>query len=1574
MWDQTDICLNVYAKDSSRVLQDANNERRISEGGYATRQLEELVQNAVDAARKGGGRIEVLLTRNALYVANDGEPFDEAGVRSLMASDISTKDDERIGKFGIGFKSILAISQSPKVLSRSVSFAFEKAWSGATLRDAGYASGAYPTMRLAKTIDADLEAAKDTNLVPLMTWASTIVVAPLSGDHFEISNKLFDFRSEFVLFSPHVTKATLRNETGADPDGRPGKASRPQHRVITQSVDDDGLVTLRVENQPPTRWSVARATQVPTIADLADGGYVAARSQVELQYATQIPPASADRLGSFWAYFPTRFVTTLSGLLNAPWKLSDDRTGLLEGRFNRELLKQLPKLVAEAVQAFSGTEHAKTVLDLYPARGDERRNWADDFINDEVYARLRMVPSLPNARNDLCLPSALNWVNLSAQNEIENSWLEAWAEVPEAPLHEWVHPHAYRTNERIQKVDRLKRRTWQRSDKPHSAAGIDVWLTSLMRDGSVQQSANVIALAARILTENERTRDADRQALIRREVMKAPLVRLADGSAVAPLRGRVFVRVDGDAREGVQFVDPELAAVPGVREDLAKLGVVVMDRAGELRALLERVKSSASGAASSWSTIWSILRELPRETSLRILQEDLGEPLASKVHVRVASAQWATIDRAFLGGVIVPADGSRDRGFLIDPITHREDDELLRDLGAVEAPTLHHGALRESWMHDYIQMAADAFIDQQKGARPDQDKLVFDGPPAPWPMQPLTSMSAESRAAMTHYLISKGLDSDWTVKHATNRSYGRFTVIAPSAWFLRKYGMLRTTFGLMKPSRVLRASELVDPQVLPALELPEKIARALQLTEDPADYTKNDWNTLKAIADSWTSTDDDDIRRSEFYSWLPGQIDPGEIVVRVGRGRQSVRVGNVGVTTDASVYESMLEAQIPVLLACSAEDEERFLELWEMPKATDLLQEETVVEPLGEPSYLTDVFPPLKLFIDFSDADIKLQSAARIVKMVATPNGQIPRPIAARREGDTVYVTAHDEAARLQQISTVLGLGLDRLHINKILDDMAAMAADQRRTKIKAAADDDQRLLEAVGVDALRRTVPAQALSILEQRPGGIEPTEVAALARSVHGVTILKHLRTALDERGLQPPKEWAGRRVTRHWVDSLGFPPEWAGFASSSRPAVEIIDGPAVLGELHVYQEFVTERITALLRNIGPDRGMVSLPTGAGKTRVTVQALVDGVRNGDISTDVPLLWIAQTDELCEQAAETWTYVWRAIGPQAPMRLGRLWANNEVPEEPGAFQLIIATIQKLGSIVDRDASDYEWLRAPSVVVIDEAHTSIASSYTSVLEWLGRHTRGRVKDERLPLIGLTATPFRGVDSDEETKRLVARYDSNRLDRGAFIREDPYEELQEMGVLANVRQRILDGVDVQLSAGDVDEIERLGRIPVGVAEELGANELRTLRVVDTIADLPDDWSILAFAPSVENSRVLAALLSHRGIPAVSISSDTDPAARRHYIDEFKAGRIRVLTNFGVLSQGFDAPKVQAVVLARPTFSPNAYQQMVGRGLRGPKNGGSNEVLIVNVRDNFSKFGDKLAFNQFEYLWNPREPRR
>ena len=96
--------------------------------------------------------------------------------------------------------------------------------------------------------------------------------------------------------------------------------------------------------------------------------------------------------------------------------------------------------------------------------------------------------------------------------------------------------------------------------------------------------------------------------------------------------------------------------------------------------------------------------------------------------------------------------------------------------------------------------------------------------------------------------------------------------------------------------------------------------------------------------------------------------------------------------------------------------------------------------------------------------------------------------------------------------------------------------------------------------------------------------------------------------------------------------------------------------------------------------------------------------------------------------------------------------------------------------------------------------------------------------------------------------------------------------------------------------------------------------------------------------------MAALLRGRASPPPRSRGDTDKGARRHYVEQFRNGELRVLTNYNVLAAGFDAPKVRALYVARPTYAPNAYQQMIGRGLRGPRNGGTERCLLVNVADN------------------------
>jgi superfamily II DNA or RNA helicase len=422
------------------------------------------------------------------------------------------------------------------------------------------------------------------------------------------------------------------------------------------------------------------------------------------------------------------------------------------------------------------------------------------------------------------------------------------------------------------------------------------------------------------------------------------------------------------------------------------------------------------------------------------------------------------------------------------------------------------------------------------------------------------------------------------------------------------------------------------------------------------------------------------------------------------------------------------------------------------------------------------------------------------------------------------------------------------------------------------------------------------------------------------------------------------------------LGFPIEYAGTAGTHLDADLTVLGPPDLDPLHWYQERYAAKIRQLLVDGG--RAMLYLPTGAGKTRVTVEAIVRAFTEDDFRG--PLLWIAQSEELCEQAVQTWSTVWRQFGDRRPLRIGRLWRRNDVAETENEVSVIVATDAKLA--ICREKDDYDWLRRPSAVVIDEAHSAIGTDITATLRWLGiaGQRTGR------PLLGLTATPFKG-QSEIATERLAARFDHVKWDAFEEEDRDAYEVLQEMDVLSRIEHRILPGSDFVLNADEQRQTKKLRLLPNQVLERIGRDEARMQRLLEDICALPEDWPVLVFTASVQSAQVLAALLKYRGITAAAISGKTRVHERRRAIAEFKSDNIRVLTNCSVLTEGFDAPKVRALYVARPTFSPNAYIQMVGRGLRGEKNGGNRDCLVVNVEDTFGQFGESLAYEEFNHLW-------
>src|SRR5258705_1243110 len=122
-------CIEAYRANPLLIREHANIERGTAEGGYGRRQLYELVQNGADQLLGSSGRVEVVLSREALYCANEGGSIDPSGVEALLCSHLSSKRGWEIGRFGLGFKSVLGITDSPEFYSRSGSFVFSKAMS-----------------------------------------------------------------------------------------------------------------------------------------------------------------------------------------------------------------------------------------------------------------------------------------------------------------------------------------------------------------------------------------------------------------------------------------------------------------------------------------------------------------------------------------------------------------------------------------------------------------------------------------------------------------------------------------------------------------------------------------------------------------------------------------------------------------------------------------------------------------------------------------------------------------------------------------------------------------------------------------------------------------------------------------------------------------------------------------------------------------------------------------------------------------------------------------------------------------------------------------------------------------------------------------------------------------------------------------------------------------------------------------------------------------------------------------------------------------------------------------------------
>lgn len=400
-----------------------------------------------------------------------------------------------------------------------------------------------------------------------------------------------------------------------------------------------------------------------------------------------------------------------------------------------------------------------------------------------------------------------------------------------------------------------------------------------------------------------------------------------------------------------------------------------------------------------------------------------------------------------------------------------------------------------------------------------------------------------------------------------------------------------------------------------------------------------------------------------------------------------------------------------------------------------------------------------------------------------------------------------------------------------------------------------------------------------------------------------------------------------------------------------------------LFPHQDLAARRSLDLLS--GPRRRLLlHMPTGAGKTRTAMHILAQQLR---MTPDKAVVWLAHSEELCEQAASEFVRAWGSLGSR-PLTVHRYWGGHTADLSDVRGDLVVAGLSKTFAAARRSIGAIGRLGAQTgLVVMDEAHQAIAPTYRLILDALVEPFAGS------GLLGLSATPGRSWNDREADRALANFFGRQKVTLDVAGYENPVAYLIDEGYLARPIFRPLPiASGVALSEADRERLSEDLEIPDSVLHKLAETEVRNLVLLSEIEQLASRHSrIIVFATTVEHSDLLAYALRARGHWARSVTGATGSADRQTALAQFKAESTesRILCNYGVLTTGFDAPKTSAAVIARPTTSLVLYSQMVGRATRGLRAGGNETAEIVTVVDSgLPGFGDMgEAFLNWEDVW-------
>jgi superfamily II DNA or RNA helicase len=351
--------------------------------------------------------------------------------------------------------------------------------------------------------------------------------------------------------------------------------------------------------------------------------------------------------------------------------------------------------------------------------------------------------------------------------------------------------------------------------------------------------------------------------------------------------------------------------------------------------------------------------------------------------------------------------------------------------------------------------------------------------------------------------------------------------------------------------------------------------------------------------------------------------------------------------------------------------------------------------------------------------------------------------------------------------------------------------------------------------------------------------------------------------------------------------------------------------MGCPHYYQKSIKDYcISWYLDKQDFQRALISMPTGSGKTRTANEFLIDLFR---INKAKKVLWLAHRRELLYQTAKAFEQLHLEKGDDC-INIGfNFDTRNHWFDHSNSKQIIYSSYEKISASLA--VLDFRI----DLLVIDEAHYTTASTYEPKVKNILNSNNAR-------LLGLTATPMRA--NDDIFLNLLSYYQYTISLSEVLGSNDPIKILQDQGYLAQVEY---DYLNIPL-----DEFSEDSR----VLNDAVVNKCRLFQELGQ--------NILIFAMSRAHSIALNAMLNIEGIESACIIGETPFSERANIMEQFRNKKITAIVNFDILTTGVDIPGMNGILVLRKFNERHTAIQVLGRALRGTKNGGNekNTVIFIN----------------------------